>query len=75
MKDKKRITKTKEGVRCLLVFRLLKLQYVHKLQTGGTHHIDLVHLMTKKIEEGEWGHFESRPNKVTHKHSRHMLLL
>lgn len=47
--------KYKEGSEMpgILVFKLLKLQYVHKLQTGGMHHIDLVHLMTKKIEKGE----------------------
>lgn len=54
----------------VLVFKLLKLQHVHKLQRGGMHRIDLVHLMTEKIEKGKWGHFELRPNKVKHKHKQ-----
>lgn len=37
----------------ILVFKILKLQYVHKLQTGGKHHIDLVHLMTKKLRQNQ----------------------
>lgn len=31
------------------VFKMLKLQYMHKLHTRGTCPIDLVHLMTKKL--------------------------
>lgn len=37
----------------VLVFKLLKLEYVHKLQNRGMHHIDFVHLMTKKTEKGK----------------------
>lgn len=38
----------------ILVFKLLKLQYVHKLQTV-MHLIDFVHIMTKKMEKGKRG--------------------
>lgn len=39
-----------------LVFKLLKLKYVHELQNRGMHHIDFMHVMTKKTERSKSGH-------------------
>lgn len=38
-----------------LVFKLLKLKYVHELQNRGMHRIDFVHVMTKKTERSKSG--------------------
>lgn len=40
----------------VLVFKLLKLKYVHELQNRGMHRIDFVHVMTKKTERSKSGH-------------------
>ncbi len=63
-KDKKQEGSDMPGI---LVSKLLKLQYVHKLQKGGTHHIDLVHLMAKKLTQ-------KQTQTQTHKAGRYRLL-